>query len=129
MEPEAKSGLALHRKNLSPPEVPKNLDQLEAVERTATVLGYSIRRLEFWVSPNGRLREWCRINVAIGLILLVPGLTVLPAIVLVFGGLAAFTGYLATIAANLLSVCLSLMLTLGLISGFVLLVRHLRERK
>jgi hypothetical protein len=129
MDTEFKTEVALLGKNLSPPAIPKNVDQLEVMERTATVLGYSIRRLEFWVSPNGRLREWCRINVAIGLILLVPGLTVLPAAVLVFGGLATFTGYMATIAANLLSVCLSLTLTIGIISGFVLLVRHLRGRK
>jgi hypothetical protein len=129
MEPEADRPLAEVRKNLSSPVAPKDLERLPVLERMATVIGYSIRRLEFWVSPNGRLREWCRINVAVALILLIPGLTLLPAAVLVFSGVAALTSSLQQIAANLLSICFSLLLTVGIISGIVLLVRHVRERK
>lgn len=118
----------LEEKPLSPPVAPKDLERMTVVERTAAVLGYSIRRLEFWISPQGRLRQWCRINVAVGLILLIPALTVLPVAVLVFQGVATLTAYLAVIAANLLSVCSSLIGTILLISATILAAQRLKRK-
>ena len=96
---------------LSAPVPPHKLEEMGSVERTATVVIYTVQRLEYWVSPRGRLREWCRFNLGIFAVLSIPTVTVVPVILLLCGQLAVWTGYLVQIATHILTLCLTLLLT------------------
>ena len=113
---------------LSAPVPPHKMEEMGAVERTATVVVYSIRRLEYWLSPRGRLREWCRFNVGIFAVLLIPTVTVVPVVLLLCGQLAAWTGYLVMIARNLLALCLALLLTGLTVAAIITFLRNWRVK-
>lgn len=65
-------------KPIDPPTLDPDLAHLGALTRSAESIRYSILSFEFWVSPNGQVREWFRQNARIASWLAIPGLLVLP---------------------------------------------------
>jgi len=62
-------------REIEPPVVQPALHRMGAVERSAEVIRYAVRTAEYWVSPQGSLREWLRLNFWFALVLAVPALT------------------------------------------------------
>jgi hypothetical protein len=58
--------------------------------------------LEWWLSANGKLREWLRLNSKIGSVLVIPAVIVVPLISFILWQIAKWTGWLVSIAGNLI---------------------------
>ena len=97
-----------HPREIEPPVVQPALHRMGAVERSAEVIRYAVRTAEYWVSPQGSLREWLRLNLWFALVLAVPALLIVPISTYLLAELAAGTGQLADIARNLSQIPASL---------------------
>lgn len=94
---------------LVPYALPQYLGALPPLIRVAEVLCWAFNGLERAVSPKGRLRSWILLNLLVALGIAIPALTVVPAITLVFEGLAQWAELLTRIAVNLLLTALALL--------------------
>jgi len=104
-------------KPVDPPHVDPDLLQLDGLTRSAESFRYSIMSIEWWVSSNGRLREWLRHNTHAAAWLAIPAVLVLPLIVLILFQLAKGVGILTSIAGHLI-----ILPVLALIAAVVILV-------
>ena len=106
------------------PVVDPQLASLSPVERSAEVLRYTLRRAEHWLSPGGTLRAVLRLSLKLALLIGVPTLIIGPALLLLLRGAADASALLATLAANLAALSISL-ITAAL--GFAVLAALLRK--
>ena len=83
------------------PRVEPDLPRLGPVERSAEVIRYSLCRAEYWISPNGWLREWFRINLWAAIMLAIPAVLVAPLGGYLLERMAAGSGLMAEVAKNL----------------------------
>jgi hypothetical protein len=65
------------------------------------VIRYSLCRAEYWISPNGWLREWFRINLWAAIVLAIPALLVAPVGSYLLERMAAGSGLMAEVAQHL----------------------------
>jgi len=71
-----------HPQALIFPEIDPHLLSLHPLVRTAEVLRFSLFRCEHWLSPNGFLREWLRLNLLLAALVAVTGLILSPLVTL-----------------------------------------------
>src|SRR4051812_4747022 len=90
-----------HPEPIQPPEVDPDLPRLTGLQRATESLRYSILSVEWWLSPNGKLREWLRINGKLGSVLLIPAVLVVPLITFILWQMSKWVGWLVSIAGNL----------------------------
>ena len=86
---------------LVPPRVDRALTRSNYLARTAGVLRHAVLRFEYWLSPNGLLREWCRRCLLLALFIAVPLLCFSPLV-------TVFLEHLTTWSAALLQTCSNL---------------------
>ena len=110
---------------LQVPMVDIDLPYLSAIERSAEVLRYTCSRLEYWLSPQGMLREWLRFNLRIACVLVVPALVVAPLVTLALGQFRAWVDLIVSTTSNLVLFPLSALLVIGLISGLISIGRSI----
>lgn len=107
----------------------RRLSRLDAVERAAEVLRYSLACAEHWLSPGGILRAVLRVSILLSLLIGLPTLIVGLIVLLFLQGAAAASAALASLAANLAAMSVSL---ISAVIGFTVLtalLRHLLRRK
>jgi len=119
---------------LPEPEVDPDLPRLSAIERSAEVLSYTCRRFEYWLSPQGTLREWLKFNLRLAIGLAVPSLLVAPLVTLALGQFNVWIDLITKTTSNLVLVPLSVLLVIGLIAGLVsigrsILVMRMRQQQ
>lgn len=88
-------------KPIDPPKI-ESLSTLDPLTRSAEAIRYSILSVEFWVSPDGQVREWLRNNSRLAMLLSIPGLLVIPLVVFILVQIAAGMDALVSVAASLL---------------------------
>ena len=108
---------------ISAPRVDPELVRLSVIERLAEVLRYTLRRAEHWLSPGGTLRAVLRLSLRLALLTGIPACTIGPVVLLLLEGAAAASASLATTAANLVAVSLSLITA---VLGFAVLIALVR---
>ncbi|RBP38201.1 hypothetical protein DES53_112199 [Roseimicrobium gellanilyticum] len=86
---------------LTPPRVDRSLARHGHLARSATVLRHTLHQIEFWLSPNGLFREWCRRSLLLALFIAVPLLCFTPLV-------TVFLEHLITWSAALLQICSNL---------------------
>ena len=101
------------------PVVDIDLPQLSAIERAAEVMRFSCSRLEYWLSPQGTMREWLRFNLRIACALVVPALVVAPLVTLALGQFKTWVDLIVATTSNLILFPLSVLLVVGLIAGLI----------
>lgn len=105
---------------IEPPQVDSELPKLNALQRATESFRYTILSIEWWLSPNGKLREWLRLNSKIGSVLVIPAVLVVPLVTLILWQIWAWTGWLVGIAGNLilfpLAVLAAVVITITVIS-------------
>ncbi len=116
------------------PVVDIDLPQLSAIERAAEVMRFSCSRLEYWLSPQGTMREWLRFNLRIACALVVPALVVAPLVTLALGQFKTWVDLIVATTSNLILFPLSLLLVVGLIAGLIsigrsILVMRMRQQQ
>ncbi len=99
---------------LTPPQVDCSLARHGHLARSSYVLHHTLHRFEFWLSPEGHLREWCRRCLLLALFIAVPLLSFSPLV-------AMFLEHLTTWSAALLQICSNLAQIPGRLSAGVLI--------
>ena len=120
MQPQENKWLAL-REPLPPPAINPELEMLSAIPRSAECLRHFVLSIEYWISPNGRLRQWVKLNVLVASWLVVPAVVLMPVISLV---LHEVDGWLSA----LVSIVLKAMLLSALVTVAVLAIGHITHR-
>lgn len=109
--------------SLPEPRVDPGLANFTALERSAEVFRYAFCRLEYWLSPEGWLREWLRLNLRIGVLLAIPSLLVVPLVTFALGQLSAWSAMLAETTSRMILFPLSALLIVGLVCGLLYIGR------
>jgi len=102
---------------INPPTVDPHLNQLDPITRSAESIRYSILSIEYWVSPNGRVREWLRHNTHLFTWLLFPAILVVPVVTFILWHVMRWTTMLTSIMRHLV-----LLPILGLLAVVVLIL-------
>jgi hypothetical protein len=89
-------------KPVPPPTVDPDLHQLHPLTRSAESIVYTVLSFEFWISPNGQVREWLRHNSRLAVILATPVFLVLPIITFGLWQLVSWLTALTSIAGKLI---------------------------
>jgi hypothetical protein len=97
------------------PQVDANLEKLDGLTRSAESFRYSILSIEWWISPNGRLREWLRHNTRLACWLIVPAVMVVPVVTFLLWQLLKWVRMLTSIAGGLI-----ILPVLGLVAAVVI---------
>jgi len=109
---------------LPPPQVVEHLEELPTLERVAESWRYGWQRLEFTVSPQGKLRQWIKINFLLFLWLAIPLAFFIPLSTFALGHFAELTGFVKAGSYNLLEAALPLLLLSALISLIIAFLRR-----
>jgi hypothetical protein len=115
-------------KAIERPMIERSFLKLPAIERSAEVLRHSLLKAEHWLSPNGCLREWCRLNILVALLIGMPALFVVPILTYLLGQFATWMLFLAQAARNLIIFIGYMLAVVAMISAAVMFVRS-RTRK
>ena len=87
---------------IEPPKVDPELDDLDPATRSCEVIRFSLLSLEWWLSPNGKLREWLKLNGRIASVLVIPAVLVMPLVTLIIYQAAKWMGWLVSIAGHMI---------------------------
>jgi hypothetical protein len=85
------------------------------------VFGYWLRRGEYWLSPQGGLRCWLKLNVSLCILVLIPTVLLVPLGTCLLTTLATWAELLAQIGWNLLQAVAYAIATVVLIVSAVFL--------
>ena len=110
------------------PQVAPAFTQTDQIQRATEVLRYSVLKFEYWLSPNGNLREWLRWNTSVAIILSIPTLLIVPVITWLLGQFATWSALLVQIASNLIVFPITGILTIALLSAVFLFIRLILPR-
>ena len=97
---------------ITSPEIDPDLGEPNPLVRASEVLSYSARRLEHWLSPNGILREWVRLNLLVGAVIAFAGILVVPVLLLLLGGIAACVALVFQIVAGAIAIAVAVITSL-----------------
>jgi hypothetical protein len=89
-------------KPIEEPEVDPDLPHLDPLTRSAESIRYSILSLEFWMSPDGQVREWLRNNTRLVVVLAIPVLIILPIITFALWQFVSWLVALGVIAGQII---------------------------
>ena len=92
------------------PVVDTQLAQMNGLQRAAESFRYVLLCAERWISPEGSLRSWLRVNCRLCAWLLIPALFVLPAISFILWQLAFWWSLFTGIVGKLFLVILVLLI-------------------
>ena len=116
-------------KSVEPPTIDPDLENLNSFQRSAESIRYSVLSIEFWLSPDGQVREWIRHHSKLALILGIPVFLLFPIVTFALWQIATWLGLLIAIAGHLLLFPITALLALLMITMVINLVRDLIGRK
>jgi hypothetical protein len=88
--------------------------------RTTEAVVYSIRTMEYALSPNGLLRQWLKLNCFIMVLLGIPAITITPVIVYLTSPIAVFSHELQ----NLFQACVPLSIIIAVITFIIVFIKR-----
>jgi hypothetical protein len=100
-----------HPTPITPPVVDDEFVHMDGISRAAESWRYNILCLEFWLSPQGALREWVRQVIRFSLPLAAPAFLVIPLITFILTSFLRWTILMASIAWR--TILLMLVLLIG----------------
>jgi fatty acid desaturase len=115
-------------KPIDPPKPDPEIKKMSGPQRSAEVIRYSLLSFEYWLSPLGRLREWIRLNSKLSMILLIPGVLVMPLITWIIYLVAGWVAMLVGLAGNLIVLPIAVLLAGVCFSVVIRLLRSLLGR-
>ena len=130
MRNETNKPVVWQPKTIERPKIDRSFLKMPAIERSAEVLRHSFLKAEHWLSPNGRLREWVRLNILAALFIGVPALIVVPIVTYLLGQFVTWALFLAQAAKNLVLFIAYALASVAMISAAVMFVRwRMRKRQ
>jgi hypothetical protein len=116
-------------KPMERPRVNRSFVKMGPLERAAEVMRYSALKTEHWLSPNGRLREWMRLNILAALFIGIPALIIVPNLTFLLGQFATWMLFMAQAARNLVIIAGYLLAAVAMITAALMFIRsQLRKR-
>lgn len=112
---------------LNPPRVDPKLTNLTPLERAAEVLRYSVLRAEYWLSPDGAMRQRVRFALRLSVYVMIAAL-IAPGITAVIQHVTGWTAMSAEAVKNITEIPLGLGKFLLACFAVVLLFRLLFRR-
>ncbi len=97
-------------------------------QRSAEVIRYSILSVEYWLSPLGRLREWVRLNSKLSMVLLIPGILVLPLVSWIVYLIAGWAAMLVALAGNLIVLPIAVLIVLVCVRAVICVLKAIFSR-
>ncbi|MEQ1843790.1 MAG: hypothetical protein ABL994_25585 [Verrucomicrobiales bacterium] len=117
---------------VTPPVPDLELTPDHWVERGAEVIGWSLARLEHWLSASGWLRAWLRLNLFLSIVITSAGVLLLPPVAQVLEQLARSSHWIGLIIGEVFGLVTGLppvVISLGVLYlGFVVYRRIRRKR-
>src|ERR1044071_6076956 len=89
-------------KPLPKPQVDPDLEHLAPLTRSAESFRYSILSTEFWLSPDGQVREWMRNHTRLAVLLAIPAFLIIPIITFILWQLVSWMIALVSIVGKLI---------------------------
>lgn len=102
---------------IDPPSVDPGIDGLDPLQRSAEAIRYSVLSIEFWISPNGQVREWLKHNSHLAAWLAIPAFLILPIITFMLVQVGGWIATLVGIAGHLI-----IFPILALLAGLVIMI-------
>lgn len=116
-------------KAVKPPVVDPQIEKLSPLQRSAEVVRYSVLSIEFWISPNGQVREWLRNNLLLAVILAIPAFFVLPTITFALWQFVSWLVALVAIAGNLIVFPVLALLAVAVIAVAVMILKAIFSKQ
>lgn len=107
------------------PEVDHTLTDLNGVQRTVESVRFFSLAAEYWISPDGILREWLRVMCKLGLMILCPLVIFMPTVSFALWQLAVWTAFMVVITTNLILFPLAALTAITLMGILVIVVRSI----
>jgi len=102
LAPSRRPAFALWQpRRLPEPRLSPEFFRMTPFQRSVESVVYALARLEHWLSPEGGLRAWLRLNAIVGLVLCISAVLAVPAITHVFGEVVTWTSLADAMAGNL----------------------------
>ena len=115
------------------PTIDAELESMPWPERCAEAICYAFLLAEHWLSRQGVLREWLRLNVWVGVALLAAALLIVPPVTLLLEGVAGWAGLVQMSVSSITATVLGLPpIVIAISSGLIaakLLSRSWQRRK
>ena len=114
------------------PVIDPDLDQLSWPERCAEVVRHTLLSIEHWLSRGGWLREWIRLNLWLGVVLLVAALLIVPPVTALLEGFRDWTALVSAAVGNVntaISALPSIVLALATAFLVVKLIQRYRPKR
>ena len=102
---------------VDPPKIDPDLHHLDCLTRSAESFRYSILSIEWWISKNGKVREWLRHNTHLAAWLIIPAVLVVPVVTFIVWQVAKWLSMLTSIAGYLVVLPI-----LALLAAIVMLI-------
>ena len=112
---------------LNPPKVDPKLTRLTPLERAAEVIRFSLLRAEYWLSPDGAMRQRLRFALRIWIYVVIAAL-IAPGVTAVIQNVTGWTAMSAEIVRNIAQIPLGLGKFLVACFAVVILFRLLFRR-
>ncbi len=109
---------------MSEPIVDRRISRRHWLERSTQVLTYSIKLLEYALSPSGRLRQFIKVNLLLLCFIGAPLLIFLPLFTFTFNQLADITYNLQLCITHLMQVAVPVMILVFVLSLIVMMVKR-----
>ena len=84
-----------------------SLDQMNGLQRATESFHYVVLSIEYWISPNGHIREWLRRNVLLCAWLIVPAVFVMPVVGFILWQFTMWLSMLTGIVGKLILILLA----------------------
>ena len=115
------------------PTIDPALPKLPWPERCAEALRFTFLRAEHWLSRQGVLREWLRLNLWFGIALLAAAVLIVPPVTLLLEGVASWAGLVETTMSSVTATVMGLppivIAASSLLIGTKFLTTRWRRRK
>jgi hypothetical protein len=108
---------------LRQPKVDPDLESLRPLTRSAESIRYSILSFEFWLSPDGQIREWVKNHTRLAAVLSIPAFLVVPIITFALWQIVSWAAALISITGNLIIFPMLLLLA---VVGLVITIQLLK---
>ena len=82
------------------PAVDRRLKDLNELARATECIRYSMLSIEFWISPEGQVREWVKANTRFAVFIAAPTFMAFPVITVALWELSSWMGSLTAIAGK-----------------------------
>ena len=109
------------------PVVNRSLSQMNGLQRTAEAFRYSLLSLEFFISPEGNIRQWMKANARIAAFIAAPTFLAFPVVTVALWELESWVNALTAIASKLVFLHILALLAFISITVFLKIISAFRR--